>query len=340
MNSEGAPRWRTIAMLAVVLVVCCGLAAVGFVRLGRGRDVAAAPSSAASSAASVEPALVVDVEKPRYLVAERMVEVIVVNKGASPVRVEQIQLFGRLFKAQPPIAKDTLLQPDERKDLKVGYGEVRCGRQAPTSSEPFVRLRVRASDGNQSRARLALPSPSPTLQRLHDTECGLLALREAVQVRYGPGWTRAGRGYRDARGRLVLRRRASREPIVLTAVGGNVIFTVTAHVDDSPQRPQRDPQRPQRGPQRPQRGLQRPQRVSQRALAILRPGDERLTVPVAVAASRCDAHAVADSKKTFLLPLWLRVGAAEEQYLEVEVTGRGRRLLTDVISDCVAAEQG
>jgi hypothetical protein len=61
---------------------------------------------------------------------------------------------------------------------------------------------------------------------------------------------------------------------------------------------------------------------------------------VAVAASRCDAHAVADSKKTFLLPLWLRVGAAEEQYLEVEVTGRGRRLLTDVISDCVAAEQG
>ena len=326
MNSEGAPRWRTIAMLAVVLVVCCGLAAVGFVRLGRGRDVAAAPSSAASSAASVEPALVVDVEKPRYLVAERMVEVIVVNKGASPVRVEQIQLFGRLFKAQPPIAKDTLLQPDERKDLKVGYGRVRCRRQAPTSSEPFVRLRVRASDGNQSRARLALPSPSPTLQRLHDTECGLLALREAVQVRYGPGWTRAGRGYRDARGRLVLRRRASREPIVLTAVGGNVIFTVTAHVDDSPQRPQRDPQRPQRDPQR--------------ALAILRPGDERLTVPVAVAASRCDAHAVADSKKTFLLPLWLRVGAAEEQYLEVEVTGRGRRLLTDVISDCVAAEQG
>ncbi|MBA3622386.1 MAG: hypothetical protein H0W51_08750 [Euzebyales bacterium] len=327
-------------MLAVVLVVCCGLAAVGFVRLGRGRDVAAAPSSAASSAASVEPALFVDVEKPRYLVAERMVEVIVVNKGASPVRVEQIQLFGRLFKAQPPIAKDTLLQPDERKDLKVGYGRVRCRRQAPTSSEPFVRLRVRASDGNQSRARLALPSPSPTLQRLHDTECGLLALREAVQVRYGPGWTRAGRGYRDARGRLVLRRRASREPIVLTGVGGNVIFTVTAHVDDSPQRPQRDPQRPQRGPQRPQRGLQRPQRVSQRALAILRPGDERLTVPVAVAASRCDAHAVADSKKTFLLPLWLRVGAAEEQYLEVEVTGRGRRLLTDVISDCVAAEQG
>ncbi|MDQ3030484.1 MAG: hypothetical protein M3R09_10770 [Actinomycetota bacterium] len=313
-------------MLAVVLVVCCGLAAVGFVRLGRGRDVAAAPSSAASSAASVEPALVVDVEKPRYLVAERMVEVIVVNKGASPVRVEQIQLFGRLFKAQPPIAKDTLLQPDERKDLKVGYGRVRCWRQAPTSSEPFVRLRVRASDGNQSRARLALPSPSPTLQRLHDTECGLLALGEAVQVRYGPGWTRAGRGYRDARGRLVLRRRASREPIVLTAVGGNVIFTVTAHVDDSPQRPQRDPQRPQRDPQR--------------ALAILRPGDERLTVPVAVAASRCDAHAVADSKKTFLLPLWLRVGAAEEQYLEVEVTGRGRRLLTDVISDCVAAEQG
>ncbi len=333
MNSEGALRWRTIAMLAVVLVVCCGLAAVGFVRLGRGRDVAAAPSSAASSAASVEPALVVDVEKPRYLVAERMVEVIVVNKGASPVRVEQIQLFGRLFKAQPPIAKDTLLQPDERKDLKVGYGRVRCRRQAPTSSEPFVRLRVRASDGNQSRARLALPSPSPTLQRLHDTECGLLALGEAVQVRYGPGWTRAGRGYRDARGRLVLRRRASREPIVLTAVGGNVIFTVTAHVDDSPQRPQRDPQRPQRDPQRPQRD-------PQRALAILRPGDERLTVPVAVAASRCDAHAVADSKKTFLLPLWLRVGAAEEQYLEVEVTGRGRRLLTDVISDCVAAEQG
>jgi hypothetical protein len=75
-------------------------------------------------------------------------------------------------------------------------------------------------------------------------------------------------------------------------------------------------------------------------VARLRPADRRLEVPMTVEASRCDAHAVADSKKTFLLPLWLRVGAAEEQYLEVEVTGRGRQLLTDVISDCVAAERG
>ena len=325
MNVPPARR-RLAGVVLTAVLVCCGLTVVVLTSTADGRGSASVPSPPAPPSAAEAPTLVVDVEKPRYLVAERMVEVIVVNEGASPVRVEQIQLFGRLFKAQPPIAKDTLLQPDERKDLKVGYGRVRCRRQVPTSSEPFVRLRVRASDGNQSRARLALPSPSPTLQRLHDTECGLLALGEAVQVRYGPGWTRAGRGYRDARGRLVLRRRASREPIVLTAVGGNVIFTVTAHVDDSPQRPQRDPQRPQREPQR--------------ALAILRPGDERLTVPVAVAASRCDAHAVADSKKTFLLPLWLRVGAAEEQYLEVEVTGRARRLLTDVISDCVAAERG
>ncbi len=325
MNLPPARR-RLAGVVLTAVLVCCGLTVVVLTSTADGRGSASVPSPPAPPSAAEAPTLVVDVEKPRYLVAERMVEVIVVNKGASPVRVEQIQLFGRLFKAQPPIAKDTLLQPDERKDLKVGYGRVRCGRQAPTSSEPFVRLRVRASDGNQSRARLALPSPSPTLQRLHDTECGLLALREAVHVGYAQAWTRTGNTEGNAQGTLVLRRRASREPITLTGVGGNVIFTVTAYVDDSPQRPQRDPQRPQRG--------------SQRALAILRPGDERLTVPVAVAESRCDAHAVADSKKTFLLPLWLRVGAAEEQYLEVEVTGRGRRLLTDVISDCVAAEQG
>jgi hypothetical protein len=328
MNVPPARR-RLAGVVLTAVLVCCGLTVVVLTSTADGRGSASVPSLPAPPSAAEAPTLVVDVEKPRYLVAERMVEVIVVNEGASPVRVEQIQLFGSVFEPRPPIPKDTLLQPEERKDLKVSYGRVRCGRQAPSWPEPFVRLRVRASDGSQTRARLALPSPSPTLQRLHDTECGLLALREAVQVSYGPAWRRAGRQHRDAKGTLVLRRRASREPITLTGVGGNVIFTVTPlepNPDDSPQRPQRGPQRSGRGPQRP--------------LATLRPGDHRITVPVTIEASRCDAHAVADSKKTFLLPLWLRVGAAEEQYLEVEVTGRGRRLLTDVISDCVAAERG
>ncbi len=321
MNVPPARR-RLAGVVLTAVLVCCGLTVVVLTSTADGRGSASVPSPPAPPSAAEAPTLVVDVEKPRYLVVERMVEVIVVNEGASPVRVEQIQLFGSLFDPRPPIGKDTLLQPEERKDLKVSYGRVRCGRQAPSSPEPFVRMRVRASDGSQSQARLALPSPNPTLQRLHDTECGLLALREAVHVGYAQAWTRTGNTEGDAQGTLVLRRRASREPITLTGVGGNVIFTVTPlepNPDDSPQRPQRSPQRP---------------------LATLRPGDRRITVPVTVEASRCDAHAVADSKKTFLLPLWLRVGAAEEQYLEVEVTGRGRQLLTDVISDCVAAERG
>ena len=328
MNLPPARR-RLAGVVLTAVLVCCGLTVVVLTSTADGRGSASVPTPPAPPSAAEAPTLVVDVEKPRYLVAERMVEVIVVNEGASPVRVEQIQLFGSLFDPRPPIGKDTLLQPAQRKDLKVSYGRVRCGRQAPSSPEPFVRMRVRASDGSQSRARLALPSPNPTLQRLHDTECGLLALREAVHVGYAQAWTRTGNTEGDAQGTLVLRRRASREPITLTGVGGNVIFTVTPlepNRDDSPQRAKRIPQRPQWSAQRP--------------VARLRPADRRLEVPMTVEASRCDAHAVADSKKTFLLPLWLRVGAAEEQYLEVEVTGRGRQLLTDVISDCVAAERG
>ncbi|MDQ3538623.1 MAG: hypothetical protein M3415_07505 [Actinomycetota bacterium] len=307
-------RRRIVALLAAALVVFGGLAAVVLSRTasGGGRTPSASPPA---PGASEEPTLAVDVEKPRYLVAERMVEVIVRNEGTTPVEVAQIQLFGSLFDARPPIPKDTLLQPGERKDLKVAYGPVRCGVRAPPSPRPFVRLRVRASDGSETRARLALPSPSPTLQRLQNTECGLLALREAVRVAYAGGWSRTGAEAGGARGTLVLARRGSQERIVLTGVGGNVIFTVTVESENSP-------------------------RPAGRPLATLRPDDDRLALPVTVEATRCDAHAVADSKKTFLLPLWLRLDAAEEQYLEVEVSGRGRRVLTDLIGECVAAEHG
>jgi hypothetical protein len=140
------------------------------------------------------------------------------------------------------------------------------------------------------------------LDRLAGAACDRAALAEQASITYAP----------DAFGvmsptavsvLLRLERQAGDLPVTVDAVGSNVIFTASAPVP-----------------------------------ATLGPDDDLLDIEVVLDAQRCEPHALAESKKTFILPVWVGLGDGDPQYLELVVTGAAREALERAMHDgCTAA---
>ena len=161
----------------------------------------------------------------------------------------------------------------------------------------------RTADGLQEAA-LAVPTDDPLLPRLHARECALAELAETAEVAFAPGWQRVGDA---ARGRLVLRRRGSDTPVTLVSVEGTVVFTL-----------------------RP--GAALPVTLAGR--------DSEVVVPVTVTASRCDAHALIESKRSYDFPWYTALGDAQPLYGTVRPEGAGQALLEQVLLDTCRATGG
>ena len=118
-------------------------------------------------------------------------------------------------------------------------------------------------------AGLDVPADDPLLTRLHERECRLAALGRTAALSF-TGWTRAGG---TARAELVLTRLRGVAPVAVAAVDGSVILTL----------------RPG-GP-----------------LPLALDGPE-VRLPVVANPSRCDPHALAESKRTYAFSLAVRYG--------------------------------
>jgi hypothetical protein len=297
---------RGAVALAVALLAGLGIGAAIAGGLGAGRSNAVfgrtdTPSNQATPVAGIQQ-VQVSLIQPRYLQTRRMIAVSLRNDGNTPVRFAQFQLDAPLFSRVPPTLRDTTLEPGAQLDIPINYGEAQC--DASPDGDTAVITSLRTGGGDLQEVRLPLPAPDSLLQRLHGTECGQLAIKEAVDIDFGPNWERHGTA---ARGALLLRRQGSNQPITVVDVGGTVIFTV------------------------------RPVSPSDAPLFRLDPDTERGDIPIEVTASRCDSHAMAESKKSFVFPLWVRLGDAPEQYLTIEPQDEVRSLLTDLMVECAAA---
>ena len=124
-------------------------------------------------------------------------------------------------------------------------------------------------DGVLRETELDVPADDPLLGRLHDRECRLVALGRTAGLSF-TGWSRVGGA---ARAELVLTRRRGPEPVAVTAVDGSVIFTLRAT-----------------GPL---------------PLALSGP---QVRVPVEATPTRCDPHALAESKRTYEFSLAVAYG--------------------------------
>jgi hypothetical protein len=260
---------------------------------------AAGPAPVASASAA---ALEVGVEYPRYLQTRRRLEITVVNNDDVPVTVTRLTLRAPQFAPTPPIRKDAVIAPGRRVDLQTDFGAADCA--ADDDAPAVADLRLRRDGGPAVDATVALPTAA--LADIHADECGQQAVREAIELSLGLRWQRSGRALR---GDVVLRRRpgAAPESVIVAGVGGNVIFTVEPVGGDA--------------------GLPR-----------MSPDDAMARLPVEMVASRCDPHAVAESKKTYLFPLWIALGDAPAQYMTIDAESSLRPQLDALIDECIQSQ--
>lgn len=251
-----------------------------------------------ASSVAVGSDLDVGIEYPRYLQTRRRVEVTVANTGDRPVTIKRLELDAAQFSSLPPVAKDADIGPGRRVDLQSDFGAAVCDVDEDGPASAILRI-----DADGTTRDVAFPLPVDVLSDIHDDECGQLAVMEAVDLRLSGQSTDRGDGLQTD---LVIRRAGSREPVSVTNIRGSVIFTVT-----------------------PVDGAEAP-------LVELTSGQEVARLPVLIKASRCDPHAVAESKKTYLFPVWVQVGDTTAQFVTVDAEPSMRERLDRLIDECMA----
>ena len=302
-RGRGAVTVRLLVALTVAYVIgACDGGPRGDPTTGESGAGTSPPADARPAETSAE-SLKVSVERPRYLAARRMIEVILVNEGGSGVTVETLQLDSPLFEHTEPTRRSgggVVLDAAQRVDVPVPYGKANC-ESAPGAEH--VRLQVAGKT-----ERLPIIGGRDDLARLREEECNRAAIAAAADIGFGAQWKRVGAPdeYTFQLPLMIRRRGASGARVTIETVAGSVIFSLGT-LD-----PERDP------------------------VLVLGADQARASVSVRVRASRCDPHAVAESKKSFRFPMYVALGKAQAQYVEVEAKGAVRRVLERTVAQCAA----
>lgn len=251
----------------------------------------------ADAATESPPPLEVSVTRYRRDRDTRRVQVKVGNEGTATVRVERVDLDAPGFAPVEPSVDDATIRPGLRVDLPVTVGEALCdGGDARPGEGATVVLAVRPADGNLREVSAPLDHPNDVLDRLQADECRRRALTEAADIGFGPSWVLEGSGAGAIlRGSILMRRLAAEDALALTRLSGSVIFSV--HPAGQPHEP----------------------------VLLLDPATGSAELPIEVTAGRCDPHALAESKRTYVFELWVRIGAGPEEYLALQPDEEGRR---------------
>lgn len=236
------------------------------------------------------PRLAAEVKQYRSDIAKRTVALTVANRSDGGVLVRSIDLDAAGFVDDPPVGVTAEVPAGSQVDVRVPYGELRCTESRQGAADVAL-LAVQDADGAQHEVRLELP-PGSVLDRLHLRECADQVLREVVDVRLSPTWSRQAGALTGA---LVLERRAAGPPVTVVEPGGNVIFTLRPVGAGTP-------------------------------MGTLAAGAAALELPLRITATRCDAHALADSKRSYVLPFYVALGSAEPQLVTTtaDATLRGQ----------------
>lgn len=242
---------------------------------------------------AVEPQLTAVAVYGRHAAVRGKVDVRIANLGQAPVEVEHYRVEHPLFEPVPAHARRSNLPPDgEARIVPVPFGEPRCDATDPDGARVLVG--VRSGDGVREVA-VPLVDGEPGLVRAHRLACAAADVRAAVGLDLGPWSLEPGP---VARTTLRLQRRGPGQ-VAVTGLGGNILFTVDS--------PPVDP------------------------LLALPDGQDAAEVEVRVRASRCEAHALTESKTSFTFPLFAALDGGEPVQVQLTAGPEGQAALQELL---------
>lgn len=217
--------------------------------------------------------------------------------GDADVHVGTIQLVTPLYETVPPTDRDaTLAAGDGARLMPIPFGAARCDTEPEGPPEL-----VAVIDGEEVRVALT-EHPAGMLARLRDIECASAVVLDDVGLELSGDWTVTDP--HTASGQLTLTQRTPGVTATVDEVKDNVIFSVTTANATSP---------------------------------VLSVDDDQpsAAVGVTISASRCDAHALIEYKRTFKFAVEVRIGDDDPVPVDVEAQGDARTALEELLRSCI-----
>jgi hypothetical protein len=232
----------------------------------------------------------------------RIVVVSVTNTGPEPLVVDSVRLDAAGFEPGPAVEPGTRLAPGETTAFRVTYVRPLCDR-SPADPAPGARITASAADGRPlGSQQVAFTQGRGQFDQVQASECAALALRESVELSWGPSWSPGGREG-SLRGVLQVRRLVPGPAVSVDQFGSTTILTVWPVPDGA------------------------------RPAGTMPEGDDEASIPVEILPTRCDDHARIESKKTFIFPVWVALGEGSPVYTTVTPSPGGRERLQAMIDE-------
>lgn len=228
----------------------------------------------------------------RHAAVRGRVDVRLANDGEQPVEVETLRVEHPMFTPVPVLERTSTLPPDGRpRIVPVPFGDPRCGIDDPAGARVVVGVRA-----GQTVRQVAVPlaDGEPGLLRAHRLACAVERVAEVVELELA-GWS-SGPDLQGTGTLSAVRRGAGQ--VVVTSVGGTILFSVE---------PAAEP------------------------LLVLPDGAPDAAAPVRLRATRCDPHALTESKRSFTFPVFVALDGAEPARVELTVAGPDRDVLQDLL---------
>ncbi|MFW2512749.1 hypothetical protein ACNI3K_03125 [Demequina sp. SO4-13] len=232
---------------------------------------------------------------PRILQADRTVEVQIETPGDRRGIVVSVALNSPYFGPSGTVPTNVLLEPGWVSRLRVPLGPVLC--PAGTGASVAI-VEVRAYEGVEV-AEYEVALDDQTLAEINKSECRQRIATDAAAPSFAAP-IRRGDAIDTS---VVLQRGSSDAAVTLTELSGNVIFRLVPDPGALP--------------------------------VMFDSNQERAAVPVTITAARCDAHAFAESKKTFVFRASYEV-SGESITAEYQADGAMRAALQALFDECGA----
>lgn len=271
---------------AALLFAACGSSSSSGATAATSTTLAATPDGLAAT-----------LEQYREDQITKTIQIQVVNRSTRTVRLSELRLTWAGLTATPAGARSELVGPGQVLDLPVPLGDAVCG-DPPRADARVPASAARASATQAWEGAAAGPVNIPitdtrgVLARVYRPDCQRQSVEYAAAVAFDPEWTdtTASDGRPAALGTLRLRRRHGSDPVTVTQINGSVLLSI------APVTP-----------------------AAAGALLLTLAGNAAdATLPVILTESgRCEAHALAESKHTFFLPVALAVAASPVVLIDV-----------------------